>query len=162
MKKAVLSETHREIDLGKKYYEMIGLVGRDFQEINRNFDITYENLDLRSSIRDDHEDFWANAIDLAKKIYDQTSSFLLDGFFLHKRKKKIIQDDEFVIKNQKGILRTNCVDCLDRTNLFQGIIADTVLERQINEILQNKIIEKNTIESSLLTSILEKFITKPT
>jgi len=33
---------------------------------------------------------------------------------------------------QKGIVRTNCVDCLDRTNAAQFVIAKTVLAKQVN------------------------------
>lgn len=32
------------------------------------------------------------------------------------------------ISQQKGIFRTNCLDCLDRTNLIQSIISSAVLE----------------------------------
>ena len=32
---------------------------------------------------------------------------------------------------QKGILRTNCIDCLDRTNLAQFYIGNDVLSKQV-------------------------------
>ncbi|GBG59110.1 hypothetical protein CBR_g32128 [Chara braunii] len=35
------------------------------------------------------------------------------------------------LEEQKGIVRTNCVDCLDRTNVFQSVIARKVLEKQL-------------------------------
>lgn len=34
----------------------------------------------------------------------------------------------FVISHQKGVFRTNCLDCLDRTNLIQSIISQMVVE----------------------------------
>jgi len=35
------------------------------------------------------------------------------------------------IKEQTGIIRTNCLDCLDRTNVIQARIAWKVLENQV-------------------------------
>lgn len=29
---------------------------------------------------------------------------------------------------QKGVIRTNCLDCLDRTNVFQGKVAMTIFD----------------------------------
>ena len=34
-------------------------------------------------------------------------------------------------KNQNGVVRTNCVDCLDRTNVVQSSIAQRILEAQL-------------------------------
>jgi len=36
-------------------------------------------------------------------------------------------------KNQNGVIRTNCVDCLDRTNVVQSAIARIILEKQIKQ-----------------------------
>lgn len=30
---------------------------------------------------------------------------------------------------QKGVIRTNCVDCLDRTNVTQSVVARYVLHK---------------------------------
>ena len=34
-----------------------------------------------------------------------------------------------VIQKQKGIFRTNCIDCLDRTNLMQAKLAMQYVEK---------------------------------
>lgn len=44
------------------------------------------------------------------------------------------QDKRFGIKLQKGVLRTNCVDCLDRTNIGQMCISLLALKNQLMEI----------------------------
>jgi hypothetical protein len=46
------------------------------------------------------------------------------GYFhlQHSEKNKLYE-----IKKQKGIVRTNCVDCLDRTNVVQSVIAKKIL-----------------------------------
>jgi hypothetical protein len=35
----------------------------------------------------------------------------------------------FVISEQKGVIRTNCLDCLDRTNVVQNKIAFRITEK---------------------------------
>ncbi|KAI8053987.1 SacI homology domain-containing protein [Syncephalis plumigaleata] len=50
-----------------------------------------------------------------------------------------------ILKRQKSVVRTNCMDCLDRTNVVQSAIARDVLVRQLvsagvfntNEVVQN-------------------------
>ena len=42
----------------------------------------------------------------------------------------IIKDGN-VEKSQTGVVRTNCIDCLDRTNVVQSVIARQALERQL-------------------------------
>jgi hypothetical protein len=37
-------------------------------------------------------------------------------------------------REQGGVVRTNCIDCLDRTNVVQSVIARIMLERQLKEI----------------------------
>jgi hypothetical protein len=38
-----------------------------------------------------------------------------------------------IVKRQKGVLRTNCMDCLDRTNVVQAYVAWKVLEFQLRD-----------------------------
>ncbi|OEH75322.1 sac1 phosphoinositide [Cyclospora cayetanensis] len=39
---------------------------------------------------------------------------------------------ENVYRRQKGVIRTNCVDCLDRSNVVQSIFARAVLHKQLS------------------------------
>ncbi|KAH5232047.1 hypothetical protein HBI62_066990 [Parastagonospora nodorum] len=43
----------------------------------------------------------------------------------------VISDDQIEHK-QSGVLRTNCIDCLDRTNVVQSACARTALEAQLS------------------------------
>ncbi|XP_065363611.1 phosphatidylinositol-3-phosphatase SAC1 [Calliphora vicina] len=43
-----------------------------------------------------------------------------------------IRDDGRVVSTQHGVFRTNCIDCLDRTNVVQSMLA----RRSLNSILQ--------------------------
>ncbi|KAI0722816.1 inositol polyphosphate phosphatase [Earliella scabrosa] len=51
-----------------------------------------------------------------------------------------------IITEQKGIFRTNCLDCLDRTNFVQDILSRTSLEQYL------KLVRREWIQSSSLWS----------
>ncbi|AAS53126.1 AER447Cp [Eremothecium gossypii ATCC 10895] len=40
-------------------------------------------------------------------------------------------DTETVVSKQKSVVRTNCMDCLDRTNVVQSVLAGWVLQQQL-------------------------------
>lgn len=40
-----------------------------------------------------------------------------------------------VRSQQKGTIRTNCIDCLDRTNVVQGMMGRKALESLLRELL---------------------------
>lgn len=42
---------------------------------------------------------------------------------------------EQYIQFQNGVIRANCVDCLDRTNSFQQLIGETILTVQLNRLM---------------------------
>jgi hypothetical protein len=44
------------------------------------------------------------------------------------------QNNFEIVKEQKGIIRTNCVDCLDRTSIFQYMVGLEVLNQQLIEL----------------------------
>lgn len=39
-----------------------------------------------------------------------------------------------ISSTQKAVYRTNCIDCLDRTNVVQSAIAKKILEKQLQEL----------------------------
>lgn len=43
------------------------------------------------------------------------------------------QEEGELVRKQKGVLRTNCMDCLDRTNVCQSSFAKHMLELQLKE-----------------------------
>lgn len=46
---------------------------------------------------------------------------------------------------QTGVFRTNCIDCLDRTNVVQSLFAKRILEKQLQH--YNVIKYQETIDS---------------
>ncbi|KAG2278019.1 hypothetical protein Bca52824_060574 [Brassica carinata] len=61
-------------------------------------------------------------------LYEQMEDFLdKNGYFLLNEKGE-------KMKQQSGIVRTNCIDCLDRTNVTQSMIGRKMLELQLRRI----------------------------
>ncbi|CAH8281143.1 unnamed protein product [Arabidopsis lyrata] len=61
-------------------------------------------------------------------LYEQMEDFLeKNGYFLFNEKGE-------KMKEQLGIVRTNCIDCLDRTNVTQSMIGRNMLEFQLKRI----------------------------
>ncbi|KAG0593081.1 hypothetical protein KC19_1G304000 [Ceratodon purpureus] len=59
-------------------------------------------------------------------------SDLYDGLSEHlSRQSYFMTDSDDILQEQKGIVRTNCIDCLDRTNVTQSMLARKSLEIQL-------------------------------
>lgn len=65
---------------------------------------------------------------IRKIVQDRVNDF---GFFLCEdapRRDKSSEANVGVVMQQEGVFRTNCLDCLDRTNLIQTILSQMTLE----------------------------------
>lgn len=61
-------------------------------------------------------------------LYEQIADFLdRNGYFLLNEKAE-------KMKEQLGVVRTNCIDCLDRTNVTQSMIGRKMLESQLRRL----------------------------
>lgn len=61
-------------------------------------------------------------------LYQVSDNLKEYGFFIFNKKKQAI------IQEQTGIVRTNCLDCLDRTNVIQTTLARSMIAKQVHEI----------------------------
>ncbi|CUS07201.1 unnamed protein product [Tuber aestivum] len=68
------------------------------------------------------------------------------GFFLmqssshgsnHGASRRGQKETEFAVLQQEGVFRTNCLDCLDRTNLVQGILSKMAIESFLEQTGKN-------------------------
>jgi hypothetical protein len=77
---------------------------------------------------------WFDFHNVCRGMRFENVSMLMDtlGPFLKSASWTEISDDR-VERKQSGVLRTNCMDCLDRTNVVQSACARTALESQISE-----------------------------
>jgi hypothetical protein len=61
-------------------------------------------------------------------LYDQIQTDLTtQGYYLRDPSGKLLQE-------QKGVVRTNCIDCLDRTNVTQSLLGRKALEVQLQRV----------------------------
>ncbi|GMP85887.1 hypothetical protein CsSME_00038881 [Camellia sinensis var. sinensis] len=61
-------------------------------------------------------------------LYDQVSEdFEKQGYFL-------VDGEGKILAEQKGIIRSNCIDCLDRTNVTQSYLAQKSLNSQLQRL----------------------------
>lgn len=83
---------------------------------------------------DFHEKCKKNKYENVEELMEEIREELVSsGYFLEDFQHKPLQ-------MQKGVVRTNCIDCLDRTNVVQSCIAKKVLAGQLSHlgIIQNK------------------------
>eukprot|EP00475_Leptophrys_vorax_P010873 TRINITY_DN17435_c0_g1_i1.p1 TRINITY_DN17435_c0_g1~~TRINITY_DN17435_c0_g1_i1.p1 ORF type:complete len:374 (+),score=33.98 TRINITY_DN17435_c0_g1_i1:152-1273(+) len=84
--------------------------------------------EIRYVAFDFHHECGHTKFHLLSRLDDQIASEIdAQGYFLQAA-------DGTVQKRQTGIVRTNCVDCLDRTNVTQAWFARHVLEAQLVEV----------------------------
>lgn len=93
---------------------------------------------LRETLYDFHAETRERGYDAAKYIRPLIEESA-DGFAYYLSEEVDDSDDNtgstgkkrirsVVVLQQEGVFRTNCLDCLDRTNLIQGIISQMALE----------------------------------
>lgn len=84
--------------------------------------VRYVHFDFHRECRGMH---WENIARLIASIGDD----LRQHAFLLAR----IGDPVGMLSRQTGIIRANCIDCLDRTNVVQSVLAENALEAQLRE-----------------------------
>lgn len=97
---------------------MLSKMFQSHHKASRYNDIPYIYFDYHAMCKGGKQD---NLIILKKKISSQLESF---GLFY--------SEGDNIIVQQTGNFRTNCLDCLDRTNCVQTFIGLYVLAKQIN------------------------------
>lgn len=59
-------------------------------------------------------------------LLQQVKADLAEHGFFH-----LAADGRTVVAQQSGVVRTNCLDCLDRTNVVQSVMAHHILRNQM-------------------------------
>ncbi|KAL8526643.1 hypothetical protein ACS0TY_015738 [Phlomoides rotata] len=77
---------------------------------------------------DFHQSCGGGNFDNIQLLYDQISEdFEKQGYF-------ILDSEGKIIAEQEGIIRSNCIDCLDRTNVTQSYLAKKSLNSQLQRV----------------------------
>lgn len=90
------------------------------EEIN-NKNVRYESYDFHHECRKMH---WERLSNLIQRLDQELADF---GTF-H------MADGKNVVSRQSGIFRTNCIDCLDRTNVVQSLLARESLRASLERL----------------------------
>ena len=103
------------------------IVGGEYEKLMTLLNVSRAS-ELRKSIGFEWFDFHAickgmkfENVSLLMEILDKK----LDSF------SHTIETDGKLVSKQNGVLRTNCMDCLDRTNVVQSAVAKRALEMQL-------------------------------
>lgn len=112
---ATLVEKHGvEAPIGEKYQKGVEAYNQEATEDNR---VPFEWFDFHDACRGMR---FENVQKLIETLKEQLDSF-----------GSTIEQDGTVQSRQKGVIRTNCMDCLDRTNVCQSSFAKYVLDAQL-------------------------------
>ncbi|KAI7907384.1 SacI homology domain-containing protein [Cokeromyces recurvatus] len=112
-------KTKRESILGKEFEEAISYLNQFLPEDKK---IKYIAWDMSRAFKSHDQDVIGYLEKIAEETMDAT------GFF-HSG----IQSDKIKLRQsrQHGVLRTNCIDCLDRTNAAQFLMGKCALGHQL-------------------------------
>ncbi|KKK19164.1 hypothetical protein P175DRAFT_0487572 [Aspergillus ochraceoroseus IBT 24754] len=120
--------TPRESKLLKEYTKAIEYLNQFLPEDKK---LIYKPWDMSRAAKSRDQDVIATLEEIAGDIIPKT------GFF------KNGHDAESGLRVQNGIARTNCIDCLDRTNAAQFVIGKRALGYQLHSL---GIIDGTTVE----------------
>ncbi|RXH81846.1 hypothetical protein DVH24_036187 [Malus domestica] len=98
----------------------------DERQLSTAFSAEMQNLpNVRYVSFDFHHVCGNSNFENLKVLYEQISEqFEQQGYFLVDAKGNILEE-------QKGVVRSNCIDCLDRTNVTQSYLAQMSLDAQL-------------------------------
>ncbi|KAL4871127.1 hypothetical protein BDV12DRAFT_164820 [Aspergillus spectabilis] len=132
--------TPRESKLLKEFTNAIEYLNQFLPEDKK---LIYKPWDMSRAAKSRDQDVIATLEDIAGEIIPKT------GFFRNGH------DAESGLRVQNGIARTNCIDCLDRTNAAQFVIGKRALGYQLHAlgIIEGTTVEYDTDIVNLFTDI---------
>uniref|UniRef100_A0A8C0T2L4 Phosphatidylinositol-3-phosphatase SAC1 n=1 Tax=Canis lupus familiaris TaxID=9615 RepID=A0A8C0T2L4_CANLF len=99
--------------------------------------IRYVAFDFHKECKNMRWDRLSILLDQVAEIQDELSYFLVDSAGM-------------VVTSQEGVFRSNCMDCLDRTNVIQSLLARRSLQAQLQRLgvlhVGQKLEEQNEFE----------------
>ncbi|KAG0124192.1 putative phosphoinositide phosphatase (Sac1) [Tuber indicum] len=72
--------------------------------------------------------------DRAQALLDNLGDGLYDQGYYHSVEENATTSNSIIKKHQSSVMRTNCMDCLDRTNVVQSMLARWTLNSQLMDI----------------------------
>lgn len=130
--KSLVVERHFR-DISQRYGEIVAVDLTDKHgdegELSAALAAEMEKLpNVRYVSFDFHHHCGSSNLDNIQLLYDQISNdFENQGYFL-------VNSEGIVLLEQKGVIRSNCIDCLDRTNVTQSYLGQKSLTSQLQRL----------------------------
>ncbi|RPA94439.1 hypothetical protein L873DRAFT_1846547 [Choiromyces venosus 120613-1] len=70
----------------------------------------------------------------AQLLLDSLGDGLYDQGYYHSVEGSAMTSNSTIMRHQSSVMRTNCMDCLDRTNVVQSMLARWTLNRQLMDV----------------------------
>ena len=106
-----------ELEIGRQYEEHTKQLNEETKSADKKLGILW--WDYHTECRGMK---FENVVNLVDLLYSKIEVF---GW--------TVELNNEIIHRQRGVLRTNCMDCLDRTNVVQSACAQRVLEAQLKQ-----------------------------
>ncbi|KAK1754478.1 Phosphatidylinositide phosphatase SAC2 [Echria macrotheca] len=131
----------KHFDALRKQYgqlQIVNLVEKHGVEstIGVQYEKNIDRLNEDAEYKDDKVAFeWFDFHSVCRGMKFENVSFLLQtlGPKLESFGYTVVVDSDSIQTRQKGVLRTNCMDCLDRTNVCQSSFAKYMLDLQLKD-----------------------------
>lgn len=101
------------------------------EDLNEENQIHYIEIDMKYNLRLDKKLFVNKMKTIAYFGIQNTGIFMCMN--------PSTSSHEQFIEFQNGVIRANCVDCLDRTNSFQQLMGETALAIQLNRLIKQNV-----------------------
>jgi hypothetical protein len=112
-------EPKQESLLNETYLDAVEYINEGLGDKNK---IIYCHYDLKQERR--KVKFYRQFYEISYALIEKTNMF---SFMPHLR-----NSNTYILVLQSGAIRSNCIDCLDRTNVFQQVIGTAVMVNQVN------------------------------
>jgi hypothetical protein len=119
----IKGQNPREGTIADEYKTAVQFINKEMMPSNKQ--LAYIHHDMKAMMKRDQGDFLSKTSGLAHFCILKT------GMFMVTRAKK---KGEQRIDLQRGVIRSNCIDCLDRTNVHQQIVGEVALNNQLSKL----------------------------
>ena len=115
-----VTDKNKENNLSLEYETCVQRLNEQISEEHR---LQYNSFDIKNEIKKDKRAYVQKFYNIYKDIISKTSIFTA-----------FVKNDKTECNLQIGVVRTNCVDCIDRTNEGQLLISHLALEAQLRSL----------------------------
>lgn len=136
------NDKNKEFYLSREYKDTVENLN---DQIPEEYKLEYTSFDIKNEIKKSKKTYEESFYNQYKDVIKKTSIFTA-----------FCKKDKFETNLQIGVIRTNCVDCIDRTNEGQLLISHLALEMQLKELGVCESLSKKSEIVQTLTKLFEE------